>query len=95
MPRLKPTRLLALAGILLVCFLYWKPLHTYMSTKHELESRRAEVRALHAEKAKLERQVAAASSPDQLAQEARRLGLIKQGERLFIVKGIAGWRKHH
>jgi hypothetical protein len=27
--------------------------------------------------------------------EARRLGLVKPGERLFIVKGIAAWRKNH
>jgi len=32
---------------------------------------------------------------DQLIREARRLGLVKPGERLFIVRGIAAWRKHH
>jgi hypothetical protein len=32
---------------------------------------------------------------EQLVREARRLGLVKPGERLFIVKGIPAWRKHH
>ena len=32
---------------------------------------------------------------DQLVREARRLGLVKPGERLFIVRGIPAWRKHH
>jgi len=93
--RLKPTRLLALCGIVLVGFLYWKPTHTYLHTKHELETRRAEVRTLRAEKARLERRIAQVRSGDQLVREARRLSLVKPGERLFIVKGIAAWRRKH
>jgi hypothetical protein len=27
--------------------------------------------------------------------EARRLGLVKPHEKLFIVRGISAWRKHH
>ena len=38
---------------------------------------------------------ALAGTSEQLVREARRLGLVKPGERLFIVKGIADWRKHH
>ena len=30
-----------------------------------------------------------------LVREARRLGLVKPGEQLFIVRGIAAWRKKH
>jgi hypothetical protein len=30
-----------------------------------------------------------------LIREARRLGLVKPGEQLFIVRGIAAWRKRH
>ena len=33
---LRPTRLLALGGIVLVGLLYWKPLHSYLRTKGEL-----------------------------------------------------------
>ena len=93
--RVKPTRLLAVAGVLLVAFLYWKPAHAYFRTKHELESRQAEVRSLRAEKARLEKRIAQAGTGPQLIREARQLGLVKPGERLFIVRGISTWRKHH
>jgi cell division protein FtsB len=95
MLRLKPTRILALAGVVLVAFLYWKPTQTYLRTNRELQARNAEVRALRAEKAKLEKRIAQAGSGGQLVREARRLGLVKPGEQLFIVRGITAWRKHH
>jgi cell division protein FtsB len=95
MLRLKPTRLLAIGGVVLVAFLYWKPTQTYMHTKSELQARKAEVRQLRDEKARLEARIAEAGTGGQLVREARRLGLVKPGERLFIVRGIASWRKHH
>jgi Septum formation initiator len=95
MPRLKPTRLLAFAGIALVAFLYWKPTHTYFRTKHELDARNAQVHALRDERARLEKRIAEAGTSPQLIREARHLGLVKPNERLFLVRGIAAWRKHH
>ncbi len=95
MVRLRPTRLLALGGVLLVAFLYWKPAHAYLRTKHTLDTRQADVRALRAEKTRLEKRLAQAGTRQQLVREARRLGLVKPGERLFIVRGIPAWRKHH
>jgi cell division protein FtsB len=93
--RLKPSRLLALGGIVLIGFLYWKPLHTYLHTKHELQQRRGEVVALQREQATLQKRIAEGASSAQLVREARRLGLVKPGERLFIVKGIPAWRRKH
>jgi cell division protein FtsB len=93
--RLRPTRLLALGGVLFVAFLYWKPAHSYMRTKHTLDARRAEVQTLRAEQAHLQKRLAQVGTKEQLVREARRLGLVKPGERLFIVKGIPAWRKHH
>ena len=93
--RLKPTRLLALGGIVLIGFLYWKPMHTYLHTKHELQQRRDEVSALQREQATLQKRIAEGASSSQLVREARRLGLVKPGERLFIVKGIPAWRRKH
>jgi cell division protein FtsB len=93
--RLRPTRLLALGGIVLVTFLYWKPAHSYLRTKHTLDARRAEVQSLRVEQARLQKRLAQVGTTEQLVREARRLGLVKPGERLFIVKGIPAWRKHH
>ena len=92
MLRLRPTRLLAVAGLTLVAFLYWKPAHTYLQTKQELNVRNAEVRSLRDEKARLEQRIAQSATGAQLVREARRLGLVKPHERLFIVKGIPAWR---
>jgi cell division protein FtsB len=92
--RLRPIRLLALGGILLLGLLYWRPLHTYMSTRQELQGRRADVRALRSEKTELERQIAQAGTANALVRDARLLGYVKPGERLFIVRGISAWRQH-
>jgi cell division protein FtsB len=93
--RITRTRLLAVGALALLGFLYWKPLGTYLRTKHELQTRRAEVHTLHSEQALLEQRIAAVGSSTQLVREARRLGLVKPGERLFIVKGIPAWRHKH
>jgi cell division protein FtsB len=95
MLRLRPTRLLAVGGIALVAFLYWKPTQTYLHTNRELQARKAEVRELRQEKAQLQKRIAQSGTGGQLVREARRLGLVKPGEQLFIVRGITAWRKHH
>jgi cell division protein FtsB len=92
MLRLRPTRLLAAAGLTLVAFLYWKPAHTYVHTKQQLQARNADVHVLQAEKARLQKRIAQTATGGQLVREARRLGLVKPGERLFIVNGIPAWR---
>jgi cell division protein FtsB len=90
---LRPSRLLALGGVALLGFLYWKPVHTFLHTRQQLDNRQAEVRSLAAERRDLERQIAAVGSGGALVREARRLGLVKPGERLFIVRGIDAWRR--
>ena len=92
MLRIRPTRLLAIAGLTLVAFLYWKPAHTYLHAKQQLKARTAEVRGLRDENARLERRIEQSATGSQLVREARRLGLVKPNERLFIVKGIPAWR---
>jgi cell division protein FtsB len=95
MPRLRGVRLLAIGGLVLVAFLYWKPAHAYLKAKRQLESSQADVRSLKAERARLQRQIAQAGTGEQFVREARTLGLVKPGEKLFIVNGIAAWRKKH
>jgi cell division protein FtsB len=93
--RLRPTRLLAAGGLVLIAFLYWKPLHTYAHTRSVLDRRQADVARLEAQQQQLEHRLAHVGTGDDLIREARRLGLVKPGEQLFIVRGIAAWRKHH
>ncbi len=93
-PRRRPPlmRWLAVATILVVGLLYYRPLKSYLDTKASLEERAAQVRSLRAERDELARKVAESDTPEALARRARRLGLVKPGERLFIVKGIDEWR---
>jgi hypothetical protein len=83
---------MALAALVLVAVLYAKPVKSWLATRHEVASRQAEVRALAAQKQALLDRLAFTTSTDALAREARRLGFVKPGERLYIVKGIPAWR---
>jgi hypothetical protein len=88
-------RRLAAVVVVLIAFLYFRPLRTYLHTRDTLAGRRQQVAALETQKRALERRLAASSSTEELVLEARRLALVKPGERLFIVKGIAAWRRAH
>jgi cell division protein FtsB len=93
--RLRPTRLLALGAIVVAGLLYWKPLHSYFHTRDVLNRRQAEVTKLERRQQQLEARIETVDSGHVLVREARRLGLVKPGERLFIVRGISAWRKKH
>jgi len=84
----------AVAAVVIVGYLYYHPLRTYLATRHELGSRRTEVGQLAEQKRELERRLGASASLGALAREARQLGYVRPGEHLFIVKGIPAWRKH-
>jgi hypothetical protein len=93
--RYRRWRLVVVVAVALLAFFYYRPLHAYFDTRHALQERRSQVRGLQAQKRRLERQLAATTSPAVLELEARRLALVKPGERLFIVKGIAAWQRRH
>ena len=86
-------RWLVLGVLAFVAFLYYQPLQAYVQARDKLSERSAEVEALRAEKRSLEQRLAEADTPEALAREARRLGYVKPGEQLFIVKGIDAWRR--
>jgi cell division protein FtsB len=92
---LRPTRLLALACLALVGVLYWNPLRSYERTSATLRAREQQVEALSDEARQLQARIASVRSGQGLVQEARRLGFVKPGERLFIVRGISAWRAAH
>ena len=88
-------RWLGLAAVVIVAYLYYHPLRTYFETRSELGSRRTEVARLVAQKRELERRLVASASADELSREARRLGYVRPGEHLFIVKGVQAWLRAH
>ncbi len=78
-----------------MAFLYYRPLASYLETRNELATRQTQVVVLRAEKARLERRLARTTSDAALAREARRIGYVRPGEQLFIVKGIGTWQRRH
>jgi type II secretory pathway component PulJ len=86
------SRVLAVGALCLVAFLYYRPLRAYVDARQSVRERTAQVQALQAQKRTLERRLARAGSRDALIRQARQLSLVKPGERLYIVKGIAAWR---
>ena len=85
-------RWLAVGVVGLVAFLYYRPLTSYFETRSQVARAQAELRTMQAQQARLERRLASQTSDATLLREARRLGYVKPGERLFIVKGIPEWR---
>jgi cell division protein FtsB len=93
--RFRLGRVLALCAIVLLALLYYRPVHAWFETRDAVDARRAEVRALEAKHAALEKRLANTQSGTDLVRAARRLGLVKPGERLFIVRGIPQWQRAH
>jgi hypothetical protein len=78
---------LLLVGVLLIC-LYVNPLRTYVATRHEASTKRAEVAALQREHRALERRARELRRPGSIEIEARRLGMVGRSERAYVVRGL-------
>jgi len=59
-----------------------------LHARDQVEARRSEVGALERERQELARRLALSETDQFVEQEARRIGLVRPGERLFIVKGL-------
>ena len=90
-----PRWLLPVAVLGVMGFLYMRPISSYLETREQLSERRTEVATLRAERAKVVARLERATSLDELARAARRIGFVRPQEHLFIVKGTAGWNRWH
>jgi cell division protein FtsB len=88
--RLRLLWAVALLGI--AVYLYYRPISSYLETRNDLQTRRAEVETLRLVRAELELRLVNSTSVESLEREARRVNYVKPGERLFVVKGIPAWR---
>jgi cell division protein FtsB len=84
-----------LVVLVVVGFLYVRPIGSYLETRSQLGERRAEVASLRAERARLATRLERETSVEGLARQARRIGYVRPGEHLFIVEGTAAWAKQH
>ena len=73
-----------------IAFAYVHPLRAYFSARSEVSGRQAEVAALERTQKELEARIAVARTTAFVEREARKLGLVRPGERLYIVNGGKG-----
>jgi type II secretory pathway component PulJ len=85
-------RWFAVAVLVLVGLLYYRPLHDYVASRTQRTERLSQVAKLEREQAVLERKLRQASSAAALAAQERLLGYVHPGDHLYIVKNIEQWR---
>jgi cell division protein FtsB len=73
-----------------IAFAYVHPLRAYFSARSEVDGRQAEVVALERTQKELEARITVARTSAFVEREARKLGLVRPGERLYIVSGGKG-----
>lgn len=78
--------LLLVLGLILL--LYVGPARSFLSTWQEAKGERADVHRLEAENRRLQARRRALEDPRTLETEARKLGMVRPGERAFIIKGL-------
>jgi cell division protein FtsB len=79
----------ALIGVFaLVLYLYIGPAISWVQTYREAGRQRADVAALRAENVKLRHTRDSLEGSGALEREARKLGMVKAGERAYIVRGV-------
>jgi hypothetical protein len=91
--RLRLLWVLAIIGV--TVYLYYRPISSYLETRHQLATSRADVESLRLVKGELQLRLVNSTSVDSIEREARRIGYVRPGERLFVVKGIPAWRRAH
>ena len=73
-----------------IAFAYVHPLRAYFSARNEVADRQADVAALERTQKQLETRITVARTSAFVEREARKLGLVRPGERLYIVNGGKG-----
>jgi cell division protein FtsB len=77
-----------IAVLAFVVYLYIGPTANWVSTYREAGRKRAEVADLRAENRELRERRTRLRDPDALEQEARRLGMVKAGEKSYVIEDL-------
>lgn len=84
------SRFVVLGVCLLVVLLYVRPAIAIWSARGEATTRKTELTKLQRENAALTGRVEALKNPAALEREARSLGMVKPGEKAYVIKGLPG-----
>lgn len=74
--------------LVLVVYLYIGPARNWITTYSEAGNKRKEVAALQAQNARLRARRADLERPSAVEREARRLGMVKAGERAYVIQSL-------
>lgn len=83
-------RVALLAVLAVIVLLYVSPARSWITQSRTAAAHRAELRQLERDNAALRRQVRALERPQAVEREARRLGMIRRGERAFVIENLTG-----
>ena len=86
-------RWIGLIVLLVVAIGYVQPLRAYRDATANVAKREAEVERIANANVRLGQRIAETETPEFVERQARKLGLVKPGERLYIVTGIDEWRQ--
>ena len=84
-------RLLAIGVVCAIAVAYVQPIRAYLSAREEAAASRVERAAALQRQAILRKQLEETGTDAFIEREARRLGLVRPGERLFVVRGVETW----
>jgi len=81
-------RWIGAAVFVVIALSYIHPLASYRHARQEVRDRQEGIAALERDNAELTKKLMDAGKSEYVVREARRLGLVREGEHLFIVKGV-------
>jgi cell division protein FtsB len=82
------SRVALLVVLVVLVYLYAGPAHSYWDTLHQARQRRGEVAELKRENERLRARREALRGTSALEREARRLGMVRPGERPYVLKHL-------
>lgn len=80
--------LLLVLGVIVL--LYISPVTHWLEQSETAERQRSELRQLEREREELRQRIADLRGPEAIEREARRLGMVREGERAIMVEGLPG-----
>ncbi len=81
-------RVALLGTLLMILALYVSPARHWIQQSGTAAAQRDELRDLSAENRELKRRVRSLRDPGALEREARRLGMVRQGERAYVIENL-------
>jgi cell division protein FtsB len=81
-------RVFLLGVLFLILFMYVSPLTRWVTQKNTANQDTSQLRQLEATNSELKAKLKALQSPQALELKARSLGMVKQGERAFVIENL-------